>query len=853
MSDYSQITFFTPKDGLATGNPNKIIYGSDVDAELSAISTAIASKADVDGDAIGAGTPATELSVDNLKLDANKIISTNTDGDIELEPNGAGYVVITNVDVAAGEIDGTTIGANSAAAGTFTTANATTVDTTNLEVTNLKAKDGTAAGSIANTTGVVTLASSVLTTTDINGGTIDGAIIGGATPAAITGTTLTANTSLALASGATVTAILDEDAMTSNSATALATQQSIKAYVDAQVTAQDLDVTTDSGTIAIDLDSETLTVAGGTGLDTSATGNTVTVAIDSTVATLTGAQTLTNKVLTSPDINTPDIDGGNIDGTVIGAATPAAGTFTNLTATGTTTLAGASTTADITFGDNDKAIFGAGSDLQIYHDGSNSFIKENGTGNLDIYADNLLIRDSAGTEVKAYFDTNGEVGLRYDGATKLATTSSGIDVTGTVTADGLTVDANSTTGAVKIQSGDNNTFGAGRAQLALSYNATDDYQHFVRTSHDIVSSGNKVELLICDGTQNNTVSSGSTRVATFAGNGDISFYEDTGTTPKFFWDASAERLGLGTSSPSASIHAYHPTTNVVGTFESGDADVYITLADSTTTSDTAMRIGVTGNDMHFSTSATERMRITSAGNVGIGTSSPIRLLDVYSNSAQSDLAITASTTGQSFLAFADTADGNVGAIAYDHATDHMRFRVNDAERMRIDSSGNLAINTTSTGGFKTRINAFGSSDSGLVIGGLTNQQMLKLDSQQSQTGSNGVVFYRNGSFIGNITWDSVDVDYNTTSDARLKENITDAEDAGAKVDAIQVRQFDWKADGSHRDYGMIAQELMTVVPEAVNGDPESDDMMGVDYSKLVPMLVKEIQSLRARVAQLEGA
>ena len=121
MSDYSQITFFTPKDSLSTGNPNKIIYGSDVDAEFSAISTAIATKADVDGDAIGAGTPATEINVDNLKLDANKIVSTNTDGDIELEPNGTGTVVITNVDVAAGEIDGTAIGANSASTGAFTT------------------------------------------------------------------------------------------------------------------------------------------------------------------------------------------------------------------------------------------------------------------------------------------------------------------------------------------------------------------------------------------------------------------------------------------------------------------------------------------------------------------------------------------------------------------------------------------------------------------------------------------------------------------------------------------------------------------------------------------------------------
>jgi hypothetical protein len=66
-----------------------------------------------------------------------------------------------------------------------------------------------------------------------------------------------------------------------------------------------------------------------------------------------------------------------------------------------------------------------------------------------------------------------------------------------------------------------------------------------------------------------------------------------------------------------------------------------------------------------------------------------------------------------------------------------------------------------------------------------------------------------------------------------------------------VRQFDWKIDGTHQDYGMVAQELQTVAPEAVLTPENPDDMMAVDYSKLVPMLVKEIQSLRARVAQLE--
>ena len=125
----------------------------------------------------------------------------------------------------------------------------------------------------------------------------------------LTNKTLTSPTltSAVLNTAVSGSAILDEDNMASDSATQLATQQSIKAFVEAQVTAEDLDITTDSGTIAIDLDSETLTVAGGTGIDTTGSGNTITVAIDSTVATLTGSQTLTNKTLTSPTINSPTI------------------------------------------------------------------------------------------------------------------------------------------------------------------------------------------------------------------------------------------------------------------------------------------------------------------------------------------------------------------------------------------------------------------------------------------------------------------------------------------------------------------------------------------------------------------
>ena len=141
-------------------------------------------------------------------------------------------------------------------------------------------------------------------------------------------------------------AFLDEDNMASNSATKLASQQSIKAYIDAAITAEDLDITTDSGTIAIDLDSETLTIAGGTGLASSGSSNTVTLAIDNTVTTLTGTQTLTNKTLTSPVINTPTIS--NVTATNL-VLTDASIVFEGATADAhETTLTVADPTADRT-------------------------------------------------------------------------------------------------------------------------------------------------------------------------------------------------------------------------------------------------------------------------------------------------------------------------------------------------------------------------------------------------------------------------------------------------------------------------------------------------------------------------
>jgi hypothetical protein len=138
-----------------------------------------------------------------------------------------------------------------------------------------------ASGTIVTTTATQTLTNKTLTSPTITSGVFNTAISG--------------------------SAFLDEDGMDSDSATKLASQQSIKAYVDAQITAQDLDITTDSGTIAIDLNSETLTIAGGTNVDTSGSSNSITIATASGVVTLTGTQTLTNKTLTSPTLNSPTI------------------------------------------------------------------------------------------------------------------------------------------------------------------------------------------------------------------------------------------------------------------------------------------------------------------------------------------------------------------------------------------------------------------------------------------------------------------------------------------------------------------------------------------------------------------
>ncbi len=186
-------------------------------------------------------------------------------------------------------------------------------------------------------------------------------------------------------------------------------------------------------------------------------------------------------------------------------------------------------------------------------------------------------------------------------------------------------------------------------------------------------------------------------------------------------------------------------------------------------------------------------------------------------------------------------------------TSGLNLQTSDGQkRVILDNSGNLLVGTTTSHG-RLAIGDFSATGADYGVAFVDGSDVYFVRSSTNISSSSAhYQFYNTNGNVGSITTSASATAYNTSSDQRLKENIADADDAGSKIDAIQVRKFDWKVDGSHQDYGMVAQELNTVAPEAVSAPEDPEEMMGVDYSKLVPMMLKEIQSLRARIAALES-
>ena len=291
------------------------------------------------------------------------------------------------------------------------------------------------------------------------------------------------------------------------------------------------------------------------------------------------------------------------------------------------------------------------------------------------------------------------------------------------------------------------------------------------------------------------------------------------------------------------------------------------------------------NDSGFDLSTNDLVKVNIAGsekvrvdstNVGIGTTAPVAKLHVESasgsitpsvhadellveGSGNSGITIGSGTSGLGSLRFADSGGDSQGQVGYDHSGNHMSFSTADSEAMRIDNNGTFLINkTTRTLTCKAQLTYDGSTEQGLVIENTVN----------SASGA-GIRFVdRNGNFSGGGIYftDSNSINYQTTSDYRLKENIVTDWDATTDLKKLKPSKFNFKNTPSKTVQGFIAHEVSNVVPEAIIGEKDGTEKyidndgkektreayQTIDQSKLVPLLTKALQEAMERIETLEA-
>ena len=266
----------------------------------------------------------------------------------------------------------------------------------------------------------------------------------------------------------------------------------------------------------------------------------------------------------------------------------------------------------------------------------------------------------------------------------------------------------------------------------------------------------------------------------------------------------------------------------------------------------------------FLTGGSERMRIDSSGRVLIGTTTAgigangSTALTIANGTATVYASLKASG-GQEMLLGADNTNG---VYFGSFSNNDLSFRTNNIERMRIDSSGNLLVGTTSSlANGKTSIYNSGTGN-GLdvrIVGSATGYSVYtaRVDNTANLLHT---FFYGNYStVVGSITTNGVITVYNTTSDYRLKNNQAPLTGSGEFIDALQPKTWEWAQDGS-KGAGFIAHEFAEVSPSSVNGTKDAVDADGkpvyqamqASSAEVIANLVAEIQSLRKRVAQIES-
>lgn len=386
------------------------------------------------------------------------------------------------------------------------------------------------------------------------------------------------------------------------------------------------------------------------------------------------------------------------------------------------------------------------------------------------------------------------------------------------------------------------------------------------------SPSEKLNVYVASGNCRLLLESGANNKAYFGpvSSGDVELSVNGATTPNIIFKSGAsssytERMridssgnvGIGTSSPSNLLHLERSSGNAILRIKdtSSTSDTYY-ISDSSGTS-----ITQTGSlPVILKTANTERMRISSGGYVAIGNSNAGPKFSVTLGTGFSwgggwgagsavfggNGAVSGAGTGGVGITYDDTDGGTIGTVIPGVAwkplrlfSDNLQFCTNGAtERMRIDSSGNLLVGTTSSGGSKFEVSA--------------SNEVARF---YNTSGTGNIRFVTSAnSTIGYIQWSGSTTTYATSSDYRLKDIAGPIMNSGAYIDALRPVQGSWKADGS-RFIGLIAHEVQEVSETKVAvGVKDGEEMQAMDYSspEIIANLIAELQSLRARVAELEG-
>lgn len=269
----------------------------------------------------------------------------------------------------------------------------------------------------------------------------------------------------------------------------------------------------------------------------------------------------------------------------------------------------------------------------------------------------------------------------------------------------------------------------------------------------------------------------------------------------------------------------------------------------------------------FAEGGTEVARIDSSGNVGIGTASPSHKLDILgsgmtlsrirggtSNGQGAGFFVANNAGTSTLIGIGDDSTISGGApeaLTSIFSSKPLLFYSNSAERMRIDSSGNLLVGTTNTNSVSAEgFRYFGGS--GNQYGGFTRTSAAPFYLCRLSSDGQIAQFFRDSTQVGSISVTTSNTSYVTTSDYRLKENIAPMTGALNTVAQLKPVTYTWKSTGSDGQ-GFIAHELQTVVPDAVIGEKDEVDAdgkpvyQGVDTSFLVATLTAAIQELNAKV------